>query len=201
MAEKCDTANFVLKTDDDQAVDVYHLPSYLKQFVNNQEPFYLCHRLKGNKPQRNPEAKWFVTKEEYWKNDYPDYCSGWAHVTNLKTIKIILKLSENEKYFWIDDLFVTGILLEKFPNPIRIYNWRYAFLSDHVQLSEEIFNTSFFSPELMVASDIDSKQIQILSKKFQSCHRQKCYQLIYQDESNTNMMRPRLSILNNKQEL
>ena len=42
-----------------------------------------------------------------------------------------LDVSKNEPYFWIDDMFVTGILASKVPDEIKIYNWKNSFLSDH----------------------------------------------------------------------
>ena len=44
---------------------------------------------------------------------------------------INLGVSKDEPYFWIDDMFVTGILASKVPDEIKIYNWKNSFLSDH----------------------------------------------------------------------
>ena len=42
-----------------------------------------------------------------------------------------LGVSKDEPYFWIDDMFVTGILASKVSHEIKIYNWKNSFLSDH----------------------------------------------------------------------
>jgi hypothetical protein len=42
-----------------------------------------------------------------------------------------LDVSKDEPYFWIDDMFVTGVLASKVPHEIKIYNWKNSFLSDH----------------------------------------------------------------------
>ena len=47
---------------------------------------------------------------------------------------INLGVSKDEPYFWIDDMFVTGILASKVPHEIKIYNWKNSFLSDHRSL-------------------------------------------------------------------
>ena len=93
----CSHAEYVLKTDDDQAVDVGHLKMFLKEFIpqnndddNDNAYFYLCYILKNKSPKRNPGNKWFVSYQEYSKDVYPDFCSGWAYVTNINTISAIL---------------------------------------------------------------------------------------------------------------
>ena len=92
----CPHAEYVLKTDDDQAVDVGHLKMFLKEFIPQKNDvdkntyFYLCYILKNKPPKRNPENKWYVSYQEYSKDVYPDFCSGWAYVTNVNTISAIL---------------------------------------------------------------------------------------------------------------
>ena len=50
---------------------------------------------------------------------------------NMFFIYFYLEVSKDEPYFWIDDMFVTGILARKVPHEIKIYNWKNSFLSDH----------------------------------------------------------------------
>ena len=50
---------------------------------------------------------------------------------NIFFIYFYLEVSKDEPYFWIDDMFVTGILARKVPHEIKIYNWKNSFLSDH----------------------------------------------------------------------
>ena len=79
-----------MKSDDDQAVDIYHLPTYLNHFIDFQERFYLCYILENTKPKRNIKNKWFVSFQDFPDEFYPDYCAGWAYVTNIPTIKSVL---------------------------------------------------------------------------------------------------------------
>ena len=77
---------------------------------------------------RNKWSKWFVTKEEYKEAKYPDYCSGWAYVTNHKTVKSILEESKKvENHFWIDDVYITGILRKLLPS-VKLFDWSMSFL-------------------------------------------------------------------------
>ena len=102
--------------------------------------------------------------------------------------------SKDKKYFWIDDLFVTGTLVENTTEPIKIYNWRNNFLSDHIQHKNAILTEKFFTPELMVASDLNKNEIQHLAKKFKKCHEKQCYQKIYEEPEMIDYMRPPMQI-------
>ena len=91
VKNNCENVQFVLKSDDDQAIDVYHLKSFVKEFIPTETShFYLCIYMQDQVPHRNPENKWYVTREEYSRDYYPEYCAGWAYVTNIKTISSVL---------------------------------------------------------------------------------------------------------------
>ena len=57
---------------------------------SNENRFYLCYLLQKTKPKRGIGNKWFVSFQDYPQEFYPDYCCGWAYVTNIPTIKSIL---------------------------------------------------------------------------------------------------------------
>lgn len=143
---------------------------------------------------RGVKNKWFVSFQDYPDEFYPNYCAGWAYVTTISTIKTILETSKGNDYFWIDDLFVTGTLVNKTSEPIKIYNWRNNFLSDHVQHKSDILSGKFFTPELMVASDLNTGEIKHLAKKFKKCHEKQCYQMIYKDSEMIDYIRPKMQI-------
>ena len=142
-------------------------------------------------PKRDPKNKWYVSYSEYKYNVYPEYCAGWAYVTNIETMRSILKVSKNESYFWIDDLFVTGILVQKILNEdIQIYDWRNNFLTDHIQSQEAFLRGKFFTPELMVASDLKPSEMVHVFQKYQKCSLKNCYDLIYNNPQNLIFMKP-----------
>lgn len=190
----CQNSRFILKTDDDQVLDVFHLPHYLKNFVQDQDPFYLCPVLSKTEPQRNSESKWFVDFGQFSDDFYPDYCSGYVQVTNIKTIKIMLELSKSEKYFFIDDLFITGILMRKFPSLIRIYDWTQSFLNGQGQETHQVLYGDSFEPKWIGASDIQSPEIKTLFEKFKICHQTMCYLKMYNNDLKA--IQPTLKILN-----
>ena len=44
------------------------------------------------------------------KETYPTSCSGWLWITNPGTSKAIAKAASEVKFFWIDDVWVTGYI-------------------------------------------------------------------------------------------
>ena len=209
MVENCNAFKYILKSDDDQAIDTFHLPLYLNHFIPAQDSskFYLCRvmsDIEEKTPKRDLESKWYVPYSEYKHDLYPEYCAGWAYVTNIETMTSVFNASRNESYFWIDDLYVTGILLQKLVEETIIYDWRNLFLTDHVQSQEAFLRGKFFTPELMVASDLKPEEIRHVFQKYQKCFKKNCYDLIYKDSQNKMAMKPpikRFEKLNFKTEL
>eukprot|EP00095_Tigriopus_kingsejongensis_P012221 maker-scaffold528_size145933-snap-gene-0.24 protein:Tk12221 transcript:maker-scaffold528_size145933-snap-gene-0.24-mRNA-1 annotation:"udp- c:betagal beta- -n-acetylglucosaminyltransferase 5" len=170
--EKCPNVRLILKADDDQVVDTLHLGVFVNSYIPNlEEPFYLCYFLTGQIVARNVENKWFVTQEEYPADKYPGYCSGWAYVTNPNTIREVLSSLEGRSdYFWIDDIFVTGM---NRPESVKVYDWRNAFLNHHSQSKEDIVAGDSYSPELLVCSDLSPDQIHFVYAKFLKSYERK----------------------------
>ncbi|KAG8234547.1 hypothetical protein J437_LFUL014006 [Ladona fulva] len=121
----CRKAQYIIKMDDDIIVDVYFLMKLL-QVSNVSGSFMLGYILNGVKPSRNPSNKWFVNYVEYPKSFYPPFLSGWMYVTtpavateiidyvqNRWQYKYPRKVKEFQSFFWIDDVFVTGIIAQQ----------------------------------------------------------------------------------------
>ncbi|XP_037955857.1 beta-1,3-galactosyltransferase bre-2-like [Teleopsis dalmanni] len=114
---------------DDIIYDVYHIHNYLNELVKN--PTYnssgelLAGALfRAGKPSRNKTSKWYVPMEEYSESVYPDYVSGWFYITNLLTSKYIAKEAQKTPFFWIDDVFVTGIIRQNLQiNLLPLKSW------------------------------------------------------------------------------
>ncbi|KAK2725887.1 hypothetical protein QYM36_000380 [Artemia franciscana] len=107
----CPTAKYVLKFDDDILADVRAMTSYLDRLDNNTS--IICSIVSKAMVQRGARSKWCVPKQEYCNGTYPLYCNGFAVAYPMQSIPSLLNLSKEADYFWIDDVFVTGILAEK----------------------------------------------------------------------------------------
>ncbi|KAH9400967.1 hypothetical protein TYRP_002549 [Tyrophagus putrescentiae] len=121
--QKCSSIRAVLKVDDDIFVNYYRLAALLKQsnFLSNSSssssstPSLLCYlhrRMPVNRDRGSSQfsSKWSVTREEFSEAYYPPFCSGWAYLTTPETIIRWLCAVPKTRFFWIDDVYVTGML-------------------------------------------------------------------------------------------
>lgn len=124
--DNCREVKFVLKMDDDIFINFYllnnYLSSFLRKYTSNINSTIICHRMDKVKAIRDKCSKWYVTENEYEPEFYPTYCSGWAYLATIDAIQQLIANIVNNKLFWIDDVYVTGILLEPNISMISI-NW------------------------------------------------------------------------------
>ncbi|XP_053201830.1 beta-1,3-galactosyltransferase 5-like [Panonychus citri] len=113
----CRSAKFVLKTDDDIFVDTYQLINHLKGLMINSltQPKRLinCFVVRNPYPKRSANSKWKVTYQEFPGKHYPDYCSGWVIIFTSYAVFELYLQSTSTLYFWVDDVYVTGLLADK----------------------------------------------------------------------------------------
>lgn len=127
-AIECSMAKYIIKVDDDTVFDVFHLVNYLDNLESTldyaNEHLLAGYILDGKKPIRLQASKWYVSMQEYDGSVYPDYLSGWLYVTNPRTARSLVVESQVQKFFWIDDTWVTGVLREKRNIPLtRLNKW------------------------------------------------------------------------------
>ncbi|CAH0561319.1 unnamed protein product [Brassicogethes aeneus] len=139
-------AQFLIKMDDDIVVNLRAVVDILK---NTKFPQKLLagYIFKGMKPIRLKANKWYVTEEEYKYNNYPAFISGWFYITNIKTGQHLVLLSNYYKYFWIDDLFVTGIVA----NSLKI---RHYDLSKYFTVNPEFLECCIRDVKKKLSCDI-----------------------------------------------
>lgn len=104
----CSSVVNVVKMDDDIVLNYYKLFEIVNYFKFKFD--LLGHVIEHMKPIRNIRNKWYVSEVEFKNDEYPPFLSGWVYVATIKAITSILQASEKTPCFWIDDVFVTGIL-------------------------------------------------------------------------------------------
>lgn len=124
FAERCGGSGAVVKMDDDIAVNVYALSRVIGR---------LGRRLAGcvinATPVRDERSKWYVTRDEYAGDEYPPFLSGWLYAAGSASVRGLLRaIRPGDKYFWIDDLFVTGVLAQR--AGVRLSDLRPDFETD-----------------------------------------------------------------------
>lgn len=107
----CPHADFIFKMDDDIVVDLYQIVQLLEPYKNPTFDF-LGYVFDQVRPIRMKANKWYVTKGEYSRNYYPKFVSGWFYVTTPASAAKIVEQASHLRYFWIDDVFLTGVVAE-----------------------------------------------------------------------------------------
>lgn len=110
----CPTASFILKSDDDLYVDVFRVVEIVVAQLLRTQKSYACLEIKSVTVNRDPNYKWFMSRELYADDHYPDYCSGSSYVVNANDAAKLYSVSSHTNFFWVDDVYVTGILREKY---------------------------------------------------------------------------------------
>jgi hypothetical protein len=102
---------YILKVDDDT---VFNIESTYKLLLKLgvQEDLLMGYMLNNTMPKRSKQNKWYVTQEEFMGAKYPPYLSGWYYITTSNTARKLCDEAIYHPYFWIDDLYITGILRE-----------------------------------------------------------------------------------------
>lgn len=70
--------------------------------------------MRGNRPVRNPFSVWYIRADLYPAEFYPEFCSGSAYLVKSEDAAKIYSVCNNTRFFWIDDVFVTGMLRENY---------------------------------------------------------------------------------------
>lgn len=113
VSENCMSAKYVIKMDDDIVINMYKMLGMFEQLNLPLKNLLAGYILNNMKVIREPANKWFVTYEEYSKQFYPPFLSGWFYITNPEVSSKIVRHSFSTPYFWIDDMYVTGEIAEK----------------------------------------------------------------------------------------
>lgn len=114
ISKYCSNAQLVLKSDDDMVVNTFMLMKhldYLSKYNLLGERNILCAKISGSPVVRDPNSLWYMSKEEYPDDTYLTYCSGSVFILSNYLPPLMYEESFKTKFFWIDDVFMTGILV------------------------------------------------------------------------------------------
>ncbi|XP_018018608.1 beta-1,3-galactosyltransferase 5-like [Hyalella azteca] len=128
LTQHCPRTSLIFKADDDAFVDVYGLFSFLDRTLETPHPTSMiaCDVIPaGTEPKR--AGKWAVSVLEYPKAQYPQYCSGLAYVMSMDVAKAIIQKAAARPWLWVDDVWVTGLLVEDMEIRYILLNARYCY--------------------------------------------------------------------------
>ncbi|KAH6941932.1 hypothetical protein HPB50_024448 [Hyalomma asiaticum] len=112
---KCSGVNFVLKTDDDMLLSVWDFAIVVNGLGGRKRTMWGFLHPSGFPyvPVRNVSSKWYVSKEEYWPDTYPDYLSGTGYLISGDVIPVLEELTYDQGFFPIEDVYLTAFLAER----------------------------------------------------------------------------------------
>ena len=111
----CQNAKFIMKTDDDIFVNTFSLIPLLREAeAKGEKNLLMCTVWNNMKVMR--KGKWKIEKSEYPEKVYPRYCSGSAFTMTPDVAKALYDVSYQVPFFWVDDVYITGLLPKKLAN-------------------------------------------------------------------------------------
>lgn len=114
----CPNARFLLKTDDDVFVNTPLLYDYLETPSEQSQQFHLgrllfCTEISRAKVKRTFRSKWRVSYDEYLEKYFPNHCPGYAILYSSDVVLQLYQRAQSLRYFWIDDVHITGTVASK----------------------------------------------------------------------------------------
>lgn len=114
----CPEAHYLLKTDDDVFVNTPQLYIYLETPSAVSQQFHsdrllLCYQISSAKVKRSYRSKWRVSFDEFSDKYYPNHCPGFSILYSADVVRQLYLKAQQLKYFWIDDVHITGNVASK----------------------------------------------------------------------------------------
>ena len=94
---------------------------------------------------RDPKTcmKWCVKRNEMrGRTRFPQYCAGIGFIVSAPLLPLLYNASKSTPFFWIDDVYVTGLLTKKLPAGVAYVDTRKHFTSKEDLAIEQYQNSS-----------------------------------------------------------
>ncbi|XP_059225442.1 uncharacterized protein LOC106083981 [Stomoxys calcitrans] len=91
-----------------------------------------CQKIIGSMVKRSYRSKWRVSFKEYSERYYPPYCPGYAIIYSPDVVFRLYTAAQKFKYFWIDDVHITGVLAQQTNTTITTSS-HYVLYSDECE--------------------------------------------------------------------
>lgn len=172
-SDSCVNARYIMKQDDDIVINLYEIVERLRRFRGDERVF-AGYVLRGMKPVREPANKWYVTEKEFRGDVYPDFLSGWLYLVGRELAAKLVQRSEDwANYFWIDDVFLTGVLRRELNFGLtdihEMYTTDYRYLTCCIKGGEKRLKCEF-----AVGPNGGEVELQVGFRKFAEFCRTQC---------------------------
>ena len=120
VSEYCSTIPFAIKADDDAFVNIFQLMQ-LAPTNETSKRFVACFRWKTMliyRPNSEISAKKWWLDEAFFPGDkyFPPYCAGIGYMLSTNIIGELIMYSKSTPVLWIDDVYITGMVMGKVPD-------------------------------------------------------------------------------------
>lgn len=153
VSRYCPTAKYVMKVDSDMFVNTEYLIQKLLKANIPREMYFTGYLMRGYKPNRNKDSKWYMPPELYPSGSYPTFCSGTGYVFSGDMAKRIYATSLSIRRLHLEDVYV-GLCLSKLniepmlpPNEFLFNHWKVSYSS--CKYSQLITSHEFRPSELL----------------------------------------------------
>lgn len=119
LCDFCSNVDMVVKVDDDMFVNIFYLMEYYLPKFRNTTRHVMCQtRPKGTSPIMREKSKWQVSENQFKSmTHYPvTYCNGYFVLISIDIIRQLYKASFITPFFWVDDVYLYGLLPDKIGN-------------------------------------------------------------------------------------
>ncbi|KAL4226098.1 hypothetical protein ACF0H5_014086 [Mactra antiquata] len=116
VSKYCSDVKYVIKSDDDILIDMHAL---MDQLNSTEVKSYgtrnviMCNQWLRMKVIRDKSSKWYISKEEFPDDFFPPYCSGSVFIMTSDVVQRMYWASLQTKFFWVDDFYITGLLVKR----------------------------------------------------------------------------------------
>lgn len=177
--EHCRRAKFVVKMDDDIVFDPFFVQNHLSDVGQGKDQGSLLAGFVFNNKKviRLKANKWFVTREEFPRDVYPPYLSGWLYIANQRAARELVLQSETVPFFWIDDTYVTGILAGKAGIVLQSLNKWFSANSEFLDCCiRDMKRYSYQCDYYVGPNGGNSRLVMDFVQELERCYDNACYQ-------------------------
>lgn len=153
VSRYCPSTKYVMKADSDMFVNTEYLVQKLLKANIPREMYFTGYLMRGYKPNRNKNSKWYMSPELYPSGSYPTFCSGTGYVFSGDMAKRIYATSLSIRRLHLEDVYV-GLCLSKLniepalpPNEFLFNHWKVSYSS--CKYSQLITSHEFQPAELL----------------------------------------------------
>jgi hypothetical protein len=103
----CGRVKYVLKVDDDIFLNVQNLLHHLQQ-TSPTNSIIGC-KVKNTSPFRFPLSKWYISRQQYEFDTFPDYISGPAYLITGDILSKLYFATRKVPRIFLEDVYINGL--------------------------------------------------------------------------------------------